>query len=143
MKIHSVYEEIMRCRWPFETTSLHQFFFRKSKKCILLPKICDVMGYKKTFRFFLPLLHNRYSLSLILFFVWLVFFDSNNLIERTLHLRQLHQLEKDKIFYEEKIKEDNAKLEELESNPANLEKFAREQYLMKKDNEDIFIIDDN
>jgi len=99
------------------------------------------MGYKETFRFFLPLLRNRYSLSLIVFFVWLLFFDSNNLIERTIHLSKLHQLEKDKIFYEEKIKDDNAKLEELESNPANLEKFAREQYLMKKDNEDIFIVE--
>jgi cell division protein FtsB len=46
------------------------------------------------------------------------------------------------MFYEEKIREDRAKLEELESNPANLEKFARENYLMKKDNEDIFIIAD-
>ena len=99
------------------------------------------MGYKESLSFFLPLLRNRYSLSLILFFVWLVFFDSNNLIERTLHLKQLHQLEKDKIFYEEKIEEDRAKFEELESNPANLEKFAREHYLMKKDDEDIFIIE--
>ena len=89
-----------------------------------------------------PLLRNKYSLSLILFFVWVVFFDSNNLIDRAFHLRQMHQLEKDKIFYEEKIKDDRAKLEELESNPANLEKFAREHYLMKKDNEDIFIIFD-
>lgn len=105
-----------------------------------MPQICNEMGFKESFSFFLPLLRNRYSLSLILFFVWLVFFDSHNLIERTIHLRQLHQLEKDKIFYEEKIKEDGAKLDELESNPANLEKFAREQYLMKKDNEDIFII---
>jgi len=50
-------------------------------------------------------------------------------------------LEKDKVFYEEKITEDRAKLEELKSNPENLEKFAREQYLMKNDNEDIFIIE--
>jgi cell division protein FtsB len=94
------------------------------------------------FKFFLPMLRNKYSLTLILFFVWIVFFDSNNLIERAIQLRQVHQLEKDKMFYEEKIKEDRAKLEELESNPANLEKFAREHYLMKKDNEDIFIIAD-
>jgi cell division protein FtsB len=50
-------------------------------------------------------------------------------------------LERDIIFYEKKINEDRAKLEELQSNPANLEKFAREQFLMKKDNEDIFIIE--
>ena len=99
------------------------------------------MSYKEGFGFFLPLLRNKYSLSLILFFVWIVFFDSNNLIERTIGLKRVHQLERDKIFYEDKIKEDQARLEELESNPANLEKFAREQYLMKKDNEDIFIVE--
>ena len=99
------------------------------------------MGYKESFGFFLPLLRNKYSLSLIVFFAWVIFFDSNNLIERTIHLRQVHQLEKDKIFYEEKIRDDRARLEELESNPANLEKFARERYLMKKDNEDIFVVE--
>jgi len=99
------------------------------------------MAKKESFGFLLPLFRNKYSFTLILFFIWVVFFDSNNLIERTFHLRQMHQLERDKIFYEEKIKDDRAKLEELESNPANLEKFAREHYLMKKDNEDIFIIE--
>jgi len=97
------------------------------------------MNFKESFGFFLPLLRNKYSLSLILFFVWIIFFDSNNLIERTFNLKKVHQLEKDKMFYEEKIKDDYAKLKELESNPANLEKFAREHYLMKKDNEDVFI----
>lgn len=100
------------------------------------------MSYKESLRFFIPLLRNRYSLSLIIFFGWIVFFDSNNLIERAFNLRQAHRLEKDKMFYEEKIKGDRAKLDELESNPANLEKFAREHYLMKKDREEIFMIDD-
>ena len=90
---------------------------------------------------FLHLLKNKYSLSFILFLVWVVFFDTNNLIERTVNLRHVHQLENDIIFYNEKIKDDNAKLDELLSNPANLEKFAREQYLMKRDNEDIFVIE--
>ena len=92
-------------------------------------------------RSFLPLIKNKYSLSLIVFFVWIVFFDSHNLIERTINLRKIHRLENDKIFYEEKIKSDRAQLEELQSNPANLEKFARENYLMKKDNEDVFVIE--
>ena len=99
------------------------------------------MANKDNFGFLLPLFKNKYSFTMILFFVWVVFFDSNNLIERAFHLNQMHQLEKDKIFYEEKIKDDRTKLEELESHPANLEKFAREHYLMKKENEDIFIID--
>ena len=51
-------------------------------------------------------------------------------------------MEKDKIYYYEKIKIDSRKLEELRTDRENLEKFAREQYLMKKDNEDIFIVKD-
>ena len=94
----------------------------------------------KGIQFILPMLKNPFSVSLILFFVWIVFFDSNNLIERALNLKQVHLLERDKIYYEVKINEDRLKLEELKSNPENLEKFAREQYLMKKVNEDIFII---
>ncbi|MDR2037102.1 MAG: septum formation initiator family protein [Bacteroidales bacterium] len=94
----------------------------------------------KGIQFIIPLLKNKFSLSFIVFFVWIVFFDSNNLIERTVSLNRVHQLEKDKIYYENKIREDHAKLDELKSNPENLEKFAREQYLMKKENEDIFII---
>ena len=100
------------------------------------------MNLKRNFAFLLPLLRNRYSLSLIVFFIWIVFFDSNNLIYRIISLKQVHRLENDIIFYKEKIKDDREKLEELESKPPdNLEKFAREQFLMKKENEEIFIIE--
>jgi cell division protein FtsB len=95
----------------------------------------------KGIQIMLPLLKNKFSLSLILFFVWIVFFDSNNLIERAVSLQRVHRLERDKMYYQGKIIEDRAKLEELKSDPENLEKFAREQYLMKKENEDIFIIE--
>jgi cell division protein FtsB len=75
-----------------------------------------------------------------LFFAWIFFFDQDNLIDRISNLKQLHQLEKDQIYYLQKINEDSERLEELKSNSANLEKFAREKYLMKKPNEDIFIV---
>ena len=92
-------------------------------------------------KFFVSWLRNKYGLTFILFLVWVIFFDSNRLIDRAVNLRSVRQLENEILFYEEKIKADDAKLEELLSNPANLEKFAREQYLMKRDNEDIFIIE--
>ena len=57
-------------------------------------------------------------------------------------LRNLKQLERDRVYYLEQIKTDSARLQELHTNDKNLEKFAREQYLMKKDNEDIFIVID-
>lgn len=88
----------------------------------------------------MPLLKNKYTLSIILFFSWIFFFDQNNLIDRVDNIQRLHQLEKDRVYYIEKINEDTERLKELKSNSSNLEKFAREQYLMKKPNEDIFII---
>ena len=91
----------------------------------------------------LPLLKNKFTLTLIIFFGWVILFDQNNLIQRSKILNELHQLEKDKLYYIQKIKDDSQKLNELKTNARNLEKFAREQYLMKKENEDIFIITDN
>ncbi|MDR2847964.1 MAG: septum formation inhibitor [Bacteroidales bacterium] len=92
-------------------------------------------------RYFPPLFRNKFIFSFLLFFVWLTIIDTNSLIERTKNIQQVHQLEKDKLYYEKKIQEDHEKLQELESNRENLEKFAREQYLMKRENEDIFIIE--
>jgi cell division protein FtsB len=55
-------------------------------------------------------------------------------------LRKIHNLEKEKEYYLQKIENDRNRLKELQTNSENLEKFAREQYYMKKPNEDIFVI---
>lgn len=57
-------------------------------------------------------------------------------------LRSIHSLENEKEYYQKKIESDNKKLKELKTNDENLEKFAREQYLMKKSDEDIFIVEE-
>jgi cell division protein FtsB len=98
---------------------------------------------KKFWYGILPLLKNKYTLTLILFIGWISFFDQNNMMDRIQNMNQLHQLEKDKLYFIKKIKEDSTKLHELKTDSRNLEKYAREQYLMKKDNEDIFIIVDH
>lgn len=90
----------------------------------------------------LPLLKNKYTLTLIVFLGWLTFFDQNNLLDRIQTVRQLHGLENDKQFYINKIKSDSMSLRELKTDKKNLERFAREKYLMKRKNEDIFIISD-
>lgn len=74
------------------------------------------------------------------FLVWVTLFDENNLIERLQLTNELKQLEKDKEYYLDKIEKDAARLKELQTNDKNLEKFAREQYLMKRENEDVFVI---
>jgi cell division protein FtsB len=85
-------------------------------------------------------LKNKYVAGIFLFVIWLMFFDQNNMIDRYKTRRQLERLKADKAYYLKKIAADSARLEELKSDADHLEKFAREQYLMKKDNEDIFII---
>ena len=85
-------------------------------------------------------LKNKYVVAAIIFTVWICFLDENNLLERFQNLRELRQLKADKLYYQEKIEEDTKRLNELKTDNDNLEKFAREQYLMKKDNEDVYVI---
>jgi cell division protein DivIC len=87
-----------------------------------------------------PFLRNKYILALALFIIWVLIFDNNNLIDRYHDLKSLKQLENDKEYYTNRIEEDKRKLNELRTDDENLEKFAREEYHMKKDDEDIFII---
>jgi len=89
-----------------------------------------------------PYLKNKYILTVVLVSLWLTFFDRNNFIERVWMVREVHKLKNDCEYYREKIVNDSARLVELRSSPEMLEKYAREQYLMKKDNEDIFVIVD-
>jgi len=86
------------------------------------------------------LLKNKYFLILVFFLFWLLLFDNNNLIDRYKQVKELRQLRHDKSYYQEKIKQDSRKLKELETDSKSLEKFAREQYLMKKKDEDIYLI---
>ncbi len=85
-------------------------------------------------------LRNKFVIAGAILTIWICFLDENNLLERYQHLRELKQLEADKAYYQNKIEEDKKRLNELKTNNENLEKFAREQYLMKKDNEDVFVI---
>ena len=85
-------------------------------------------------------LKNRYVLTFILFLVWMTFFDQNDFIT-LYHLKsELRDIRKEKEYYRHQIEETRENLEDLFNNNEKLEKFAREKYLMKKDDEDIFII---
>ena len=87
-----------------------------------------------------PIFRNKFFLATSVFVVCLTILDSNNLIFRYKELSQLYKLKKEKEFYTEKIKTDKEKLYELKTNNQNLEKFAREQYRMKKPDEDLYIL---
>jgi cell division protein FtsB len=83
---------------------------------------------------------NKYLLSGLIFLVWILFFDQNNLITQFAYKQELNKLLEDKQYYIQEIKYTIDNLNELTSNPKTLEKFARENYLMKKDNEEVFVI---
>ena len=72
--------------------------------------------------------------------LWIGLFDKYSIIDQLQLRAKIDRLESEKRYYQKKIKMDSTRLEELRSNRENLEKFAREQYLMKKEKEDIFII---
>lgn len=83
---------------------------------------------------------NKYLIALSAFVIWIMFFDENNLRQHRQNLEELALLEAQVDFYKHKIESDKQKLYELQTNDVNLEKFAREQFLMKKADEDIFVI---
>lgn len=87
-----------------------------------------------------PFLKNKYILSSLLFVILVIFFSQNNLLDRYDYIRELNQLQKDKEYYLEAIGKAEQKMHDLKTNKESLEKFAREEYLMKKPDEDIFII---
>ena len=85
-------------------------------------------------------LKNFYVLSSAFFIVWLMFFDSNDIITQVQLTSKEAELEKAKEFYLTKVEEVKADREALLSNDDLLEKLAREKYLMKKKGEDIFVV---
>lgn len=72
----------------------------------------------------------------------MMFFDRNDLISQFNYRQKLRELKKDKRYYQQEIKKNQEDLHHLISDPENLERFAREKYLMKKDNEDVFILEE-
>lgn len=83
---------------------------------------------------------NKYLLILTGFIVWMLFFDENSYLVHREFNKEINELEEAINFYKLKIKEDQLIIQDLQDS-LQLEKFAREQYLMKKKNEDIFIIE--
>lgn len=96
--------------------------------------------FQKVIQKLLPVIKNKYALTFLIFLVWLIFFDQNNLVERVRQLNRNEELREEKTFYQDKIRKDSVKLHQLKTDKDNLEEFAREEYYMKKDNEDIYII---
>jgi cell division protein FtsB len=88
----------------------------------------------------ISLLRNKYVYAALAFIVWLTFFDSNSLIVQYRLTNSLNKLKTEKQYYLKEIEKNRIEIKELMTNEETLEKFAREKYLMKKKDEEIFVI---
>jgi len=96
---------------------------------------------KKVLSFIWSQLRTKYGIVLTLFVLWVGFFDEeNSLLQHFQNKRKLKQLTEQESFLRDKIVSDKRKIQELQTNLTNLEKFAREEFLMRKENEDVFLI---
>ena len=89
---------------------------------------------------FIKAFQNKYVITLAAFMVLMLFIDHNDIFLQMDRRRQLNDLLASKAYYEKQIEQTKKNLSELQNNPAALEKFAREKYLLKKDNEDVFVV---
>ncbi len=85
-------------------------------------------------------LKNFYLVISTVFIVWMLFFDTNNIFVQIRETRKYNELQRDKAYYQKKIISVKEDMESLQSNKNLLEKFAREKYHFRKQNEDVYVI---
>lgn len=83
---------------------------------------------------------NKYLFAFLAFSVWMIFLDDHNILFLRQNMNKLKRYRTEAEYYNEKITADSTRLHELKTSSRNLEKFAREQFLMKKKDEEIFLI---
>jgi cell division protein FtsB len=95
---------------------------------------------KKIFKKIFSVLRNYYVLTIAFFIVWMVFFDTNNLLSQYDNKQELKELMLQKKYYLDEINKNKETTKDLTTDLIHLEKYAREKYLMKRDNEEIYLI---
>jgi cell division protein DivIC len=85
-------------------------------------------------------LSNKYVWVMLFFSAWMVFLDNYSYFDHRILDNQIDELEDNAAYYQQEIKKDQEKIKQLK-NPQQIEKYAREKYYMKKDSEDIYIIE--
>jgi len=86
-------------------------------------------------------LRNKFLVAATAFAVWMLFFDKNDLFSQLERRNELQELNKSKDYFVEQIEQERRFSKELKENPATIEKFAREKYFMKRDGEDLFLVE--
>ena len=90
--------------------------------------------------FLLKIIRNKYFIVVSAMVVWLLFFDKNDVYTQIDLIRKCNKLKAERDYYLTEIERNKKEIVELQTNKESLETFAREKYLMKRDNEDVFVI---
>ncbi len=90
--------------------------------------------------FLLKIIRNKYVIVVAALVVWLFFFDKNDVYTQADLIKKCNKLRAERDYYLAEIEHNKTEIKELQTNKESLETFAREKYLMKKDNEDVFVI---
>jgi cell division protein DivIC len=106
---------------------------------LFLPRIFYMSILKKIF----PVLINRYFLVLVGFVIWMLFFDQRDFFLQRERKAELEKLEAAKKYYQDEINLTQKQLENLQSNPAAVEKYARERYLLRREGEEVYLFEDS
>lgn len=88
---------------------------------------------------FLNLLKSKYFIVIVVLISWLMYFDKNDVFTQYELVQKCNKLNTEKEYYISEIEKNKTEINELENNSKNLETFAREKYLMKKDSEEVFV----
>jgi cell division protein DivIC len=91
-------------------------------------------------KYWFKFLSNKYVWVSLSFLTWMVFLDNYSYFEHRFLNKQINELEDNATYYQGEIKKDEENIKQLK-NPLQVEKYAREKYYMKKDSEDIYIIE--
>lgn len=106
-----------------------------------MKKLRAIIDKMKQTRWF-AIASNKFVLATVGFIIWMLFLDVNSfLIHHELNT-EIDELEQSIEYYETEISRDKKQLEELTSDPKKLEKFAREQYWMKRKGEEIYLVEE-
>jgi cell division protein FtsB len=89
-----------------------------------------------------PILINRYFLVSVGFVVWMLFFDQRDYFQQKERASELNKVEAAKKYYNDEIESTKKQLNNIQSNPTAIEKYARERYLLKREGEEVYLFED-
>lgn len=89
-----------------------------------------------------PVVTNRYFMVTIVFIVWMLFFDQRDFFQQRERSEELKKVEAAKKYYQDEIDKTKKQLNSIQNNPASVEKYARERYLLRREGEEVYLFED-